>query len=339
MDSFFTGGFPSVRLRRLRRTGSLRALTQETILAPENLIQPVFLIDGHEKNEPIAHMPGVSRLSLDLLSQEVCGWADLGIKAIALFPVVDPSLKSEDGREAYNPSGLIPRAVRRLRSVCPEMVIIADVALDPYTTHGHDGLLAADGTILNDETIAVLVRQALCLAEAGVDIVAPSDMMDGRIGSIRSALESKGFKNTVILSYAVKYASAYYGPFRDAVGSAVALGQGDKRTYQMDPSNVEEALREAKLDISEGADILMVKPAGPYLDVLARVRRELGWPTFAYQVSGEYALLEAGVRAGLVPGPQAILESLVAIRRAGADAILTYYATRAAKWLREGLTR
>jgi porphobilinogen synthase len=316
----------------------LRALARETILAPEDLIQPVFVVGGEGRREEIARMPGIARQSLDVLVEEAREWERLGLRAVALFPAVDPSCKSEDGREAWNPDGLVPRALRVLRREVPDLVLIADVALDPYTTHGHDGLLGEDGEVLNDETLEVLTRQALCLAEAGADVVAPSDMMDGRVGALRRALETAGHTQTVILSYAVKYASAFYGPFRDAVGSAQALGRGDKNTYQMDPANVEEALREARLDIQEGADILMVKPAGPYLDVLTRVRHELGWPTFAYQVSGEYALLEHGIRSGLLEGPRAVLESLVAIRRAGADAILTYYAARAARWLREGST-
>lgn len=330
------GAFPLTRLRRLRRTAGLRALVRETVLTPECLIQPVFVVDGEGRREAISRMPGVDRLSPDLLVDVARGWLELGLAAVALFPAIDPALKSDDGHEAWNPEGLVPRTVRLLRAHCPRLTVIADVALDPYTTHGHDGLLGPDGSVLNDETLEALVRQALCLAEAGVDIVAPSDMMDGRVGALRRALEAAGHSRTVILSYAVKYASAYYGPFRDAVGSAAALGHGDKSTYQMDPANVEEALREARLDIQEGADILMVKPAGPYLDVLARVRRELGWPTFAYQVSGEYALLEEGVRRGLLESPRAVLESLTAIRRAGADAVLTYYAARVARWLREG---
>ena len=332
-----TAAFPWTRLRRLRRTAGLRTLVRETALAPEDLIQPVFVVSGQDRREPVARMPGVDRLSVDLLVKEVQGWRRLGIPAVALFPAVDPSRKSEDGREAWNPDGLVPCALRTLRQTVPDLVLVADVALDPYTSHGHDGLLGPDGTLLNDETLEVLVRQALCLAEAGADVVAPSDMMDGRVGVLRHALESAGHTQTVILSYAVKYASAFYGPFRDAVGSASSLGRGDKSTYQMDPANSDEALREARLDIQEGADILMVKPAGPCLDVIARVRRELGWPTFAYQVSGEYALLESGIRNGLLEGPRAVLESLVAIRRAGADAILTYYAGRVARWLREGV--
>jgi porphobilinogen synthase len=335
-DPWFPGAFPATRLRRLRRTPGLRALVRETVLAPEDLIQPAFVVAGEDRREEVARMPGVVRLSIDRLVEEACEWRRLGVPAVALFPAVDPALKSEDGREAWNPEGVVPRAIRALRRALPDLVLIADVALDPYTTHGHDGLLGPDGTVLNDETLAVLVRQALCLAEAGVDIVAPSDMMDGRVGALRRALEAAGHTQTVILSYAVKYASAFYGPFRDAVGSATALGRGDKSTYQMDTANVDEALREARLDIQEGADILMVKPAGPCLDVLARVRRELGWPTFAYQVSGEYALLEQGILSGLLDGPRVVLESLVAIRRAGADAILTYYAARVARWLREG---
>ncbi len=330
------GSFPGTRLRRLRRTPGLRTLVRETILVPEDLIQPAFVVAGEGRREEVARMPGVVRMSLDVLAEEAREWRRLGIPAVALFPAVDPARKSEDGREAWNPEGLVPCALRALRRAVPDLVLIADVALDPYTSHGHDGLLGADGTVLNDETLEILVRQGLCLADAGADVVAPSDMMDGRVGVLRHALEAAGHTQTVILSYAVKYASAFYGPFRDAVGSAQALGRGDKSTYQMDPANAEEALREARLDIQEGADILMVKPAGPCLDVLARVRRELGWPTFAYQVSGEYALLEQGIRSGLLEGPRAVIESLVAIRRAGADAILTYYAARAARWLREG---
>jgi porphobilinogen synthase len=332
-DPWLPGAFPATRLRRLRRTPGLRALVRETVLAPEDLIQPAFVVAGEDRREEVARMPGVVRLSIDRLVEEACEWRRLGVPAVALFPAVDPALKSEDGREAWNPEGLVPRAIRALRRALPDLVLIADVALDPYTTHGHDGLLGPDGTVLNDETLAVLVRQALCLAEAGVDIVAPSDMMDGRVQAIRRALDAAGLIHTRIMSYAAKYASSFYGPFRDAVGSAGAL-IGDKKTYQMDPANSDEALREVALDLAEGADMVMVKPGLPYLDIIRRVKDRFGVPTFAYQVSGEYAMIKAAAERGFLDGEKAMMESLIAFKRAGANGVLTYFAPEAARLLR-----
>ncbi len=328
-----TGPFPATRLRRMRCDDFSRRLMRETKLDSADLIYPVFILEGHSKREPVSSMPGVERLSIDLLLQEASETHALGIPAIALFPVTPAGKKTEDAREAYNPDGLAQRAVRALKDAVPELGVITDVALDPFTTHGQDGLIDDSGYVLNDETVEVLVRQALSHAASGADIVAPSDMMDGRIGAIRTALEGAGHRNTRILAYAAKYASSFYGPFRDAVGSAGNLGTGNKYTYQMDPGNSDEALREVALDLAEGADMVMVKPGMPYLDIVRRVKQEFGVPTFAYQVSGEYAMLKAAAQLGWLDERAAVLESLLCIKRAGADAILTYYARTVAQWL------
>jgi porphobilinogen synthase len=320
-------------MRRLRRDDFSRRLVRECALSRDDLICPLFVVEGRKQRVPVPSMPGVERLSIDELVAQAARIARLGIPAIALFPVIDAALKSAHGGEAWNPGGLVQRAVRALKAELPELGVITDVALDPYTDHGHDGVLDHGGRVANDPSVAALVRQALSQAEAGADMVAPSDMMDGRIGAIRGALESAGFVDTRILAYSAKYASRFYGPFRDAVGSAASLGAADKTGYQMDPANSDEALREAALDIAEGADVVMVKPALPCLDIVHRVRSELRVPTFAYQVSGEYAMLEAAAANGWLDGPAAALESLLAIKRAGADAIVTYHAERAASWL------
>ncbi|HVZ90747.1 MAG TPA: porphobilinogen synthase [Rhizomicrobium sp.] len=324
--------FPATRMRRIRRHDWSRRLVAEATLSPADFIWPLFVIEGERKREPVKSMPGVDRLSIDLAVDAAKEAAALGIPAIALFPQTDPRLKSEDGREALNPDNLVCRAVRAIKAAVPEIGVLCDVALDPYTTHGHDGVLI-DGYVANDETVEILVRQALEEARAGCDIVAPSDMMDGRIGAIRKALEDGGFKNTMIMAYAAKYASAFYGPFRDAVGSAKAL-TGDKRAYQMDPANSDEALREVALDIAEGADMVMVKPGMPYLDIVRRVKDAFGVPTFAYQVSGEYSMLTAAANQGFLDGERAMLESLIAFKRAGASGVLTYFAREAARLLR-----
>ena len=318
----------------MRRDPFSRRLARESRLTVDDLIQPLFVIEGSKRREPVASMPGIERLSIDFLVAEAGRLASLGIPAVALFPVPDPSSKSEDGREAWNPDGLAQRAVRELKGKVPALGVITDVALDPYTTHGQDGIIDASGLVLNDATVAALVKQARSHAAAGADMVAPSDMMDGRIGAIRSALEQDGHHDTRILAYSAKYASCFYGPFRDAVGSATALGKADKSTYQMDPANSDEALREVALDISEGADIVMIKPGLPYLDIVRRVKDEFSVPTFVYQVSGEYAMLAAAIANGWLEERAAVLESLACIKRAGADGILTYYAGRAAGWLR-----
>ncbi len=336
MDSFQTSGFPRVRPRRLRRDAFSRALVREARLAAEDLIWPVFVLEGSGRREPVASMPGVERLSIDELVKEAERAAGLGIPALALFPVTPPEKKSEDAAEAYNPDGLAQRAVRALKAALPELGVIADVALDPFTTHGQDGLVDDTGYVMNDETVAVLVKQALSHAEAGADVVAPSDMMDGRVGAIRDALEAAGHVHTRILAYSAKYASSFYGPFRDAVGSAANLGRGDKSTYQMDPANGDEALREVALDLAEGADMVMVKPGLPYLDVVRRVKERFGVPVFAYQVSGEYSMLMAAAANGWLDERAVVMESLLAFRRAGADAVLTYFAPRVAAWLAEG---
>jgi porphobilinogen synthase len=299
------------------------------VLTPADLIWPIFVIDGANRREPVASMPGVDRISVDLVAAAVDEATKLGIPVIALFPYTDPSRKTDDGREALNPDNLVCRATRAVRATKADIGVLCDVALDPYTTHGHDGLVK-DGTILNDETVEVLVAQALTQVRAGCDIIAPSDMMDGRVGAIRAALEREGYKDTLIMAYAAKYASAFYGPFRDAVGSAKAL-KGDKRTYQMDPANGDEALREVALDIAEGADMVMVKPGLPYLDIVRRVKDAFGVPTFAYQVSGEYSMIMGAAERGWIDGNRAIVESLTAFKRAGADGVLTYFAPRAAK--------
>ena len=322
-------------MRRTRRSAALRALVAESTLGPSDLIYPVFVLDGQKKIEEVPSMPGIARKSIDLLLQEATEAADLGIPAIALFPVIEAGGKSLDGAECANPDGLVQRTVQALKSALPELAVITDVALDPYTTHGQDGIIDDDGYVLNDETVEMLVRQATSHAEAGADIVAPSDMMDGRVGAIRSALEAGGHRNTLILAYAAKYASCYYGPFRDAVGSAANLGGSDKRNYQMDPANTDEALREVSLDLAEGADLVMVKPALPYLDVIRRVREEFQVPTFAYQVSGEYAMIKAAGENGWLDEKAAALEALLSIKRAGANAILSYFALQAARWMAE----
>ncbi|MEO7056847.1 MAG: porphobilinogen synthase [Caldimonas sp.] len=325
--------YPSSRPRRLRRDTWSRDLVRETRVHPSDLILPVFVLDGTGKTETIASMPGVQRLSLDRLYPVADECVALGIPVLALFPVIEPSLKSEDGREAMNPDGLVPTVVRELKKRFPGLGIMIDVALDPFTTHGQDGLLDDTGYIVNDATVAVLAQQAMVQSDAGVDIVAPSDMMDGRIGAIRDALESAGHIHTRIMAYSAKYASAFYGPFRDAVGSAGNLGKSNKKVYQMDPGNSDEALREVALDIAEGADMVMVKPGMPYLDIVRRVKDEFRVPTFAYQVSGEYAMLKAAALNGWLDGDAVMMESLLAFKRAGADGVLTYFALEAARLL------
>jgi porphobilinogen synthase len=327
--------FPMGRPRRLRRDAFTRNLVREHALTAHDLIYPVFVTDGSGKREAIASMPGVERLSLDLLLPVAEECVKLGIPVMALFPVIEPALKTPDGKEALNPDGLVPRVVRELKQRFPELGLMTDVALDPFTSHGQDGLPDQNGYILNDETVEVLVKQALTQAQAGVDIVAPSDMMDGRIGAIRETLEAAGLVHTRIMAYSAKYASAFYGPFRDAVGSAGNLGKADKKVYQMDPGNSDEALREVALDIAEGADMVMVKPGMPYLDVVRRVKDEFQVPTFAYQVSGEYAMLKAAAQNGWLDHDAVMLESLLAFKRAGADGVLTYFALDAARKLRE----
>jgi porphobilinogen synthase len=326
--------FPASRPRRLRRDAFSRDLVRESRLAPQDFILPVFVLDGTNRVEDVTSMPGVQRLSIDRLLPVAEECVELGIPVLALFPVIDPALKTEDGREATNPDGLVPRIVAELKQRFPQLGLMTDVALDPYTSHGQDGLLDAGGYILNDETVAALVRQAQLQAAAGVDIVAPSDMMDGRIGAIRSALEGSGHALTRIMAYSAKYASAFYGPFREAVGSKGNLGKADKKVYQMDPGNSDEALREVQLDIAEGADMVMVKPGMPYLDIVRRVKDTFRMPTFAYQVSGEYAMLKAAAANGWLDHDAVMMESLLAFRRAGADGVLTYFARDAARWLR-----
>ena len=330
--------YPMGRPRRLRRDSFSRNLVRENQLSPHDLIYPVFVVEGAQRREAVLSMPGVERVSLDLLLPVAQQCVDLGIPVMALFPVIDPGLKTPDGREALNPDGLVPRVVRALKKQFPELGLMTDVALDPFTSHGQDGLLdpnpAANGYILNDETVAVLVKQALTQAEAGVDVVAPSDMMDGRIGAIRHALEANHFIHTRIMAYSAKYASAFYGPFRDAVGSAGNLGKSNKKVYQMDPGNSDEALREVAMDIAEGADMVMVKPGMPYLDVVRRVKDEFRVPTFAYQVSGEYAMLKAAAQNGWLDHDAVVMESLLAFKRAGADGVLTYFALHAARLLK-----
>jgi porphobilinogen synthase len=322
-------------MRRLRRDDFSRRMVREARLSADDLIWPVFVLEGANKRQAVKSMPGVERLSIDLLVKEAREAYKLGIPAIALFPVVPQNKKSLDAIEAFNPEGLAQRAVRALKKALPELGVITDVALDPFTTHGQDGLIDAKGYVLNDETVEVLVRQAVSHAEAGADIVAPSDMMDGRIGAIREALEDAGHIHTKILSYAAKYASSYYGPFRDAVGSAKNLGGGGKHTYQMDPANGDEALWEVALDLEEGADMVMVKPGMPYLDVVRRVKDEFGAPTFVYQVSGEYAMLKAAAQKGWLDEKAVVMEAMLSFRRAGADGILTYYARDVARWLQQ----
>ena len=329
-----TPSFPAVRMRRLRANAWSRNLVAENTLSPSDFIWPLFVVDGENKRVPVASMPGVERLSVDLAAAAAEDAVRLGIPVIALFPFTDPAKKSEDGREALNPDNLVCRAVRAIKKAAPGIGVLCDVALDPYTSHGHDGLIK-NGTILNDETVEMLVKQSLVQVEAGCDIIAPSDMMDGRIGAIRTALENAGHTNTLLMAYAAKYASAFYGPFRDAVGSAKAL-TGDKRTYQMDPANGDEALREVALDIAEGADMVMVKPGMPYLDIVRRVKDAFAVPTFVYQVSGEYSMLMAAIERGFLDRDRVILESLLGFKRAGANGILTYFARDAAKLLAAG---
>ena len=327
--------FPANRPRRLRRDAFTRDLVREHRLHPSDLILPVFVQDGTNQVHDVASMPGVQRLSLDRLYPVADQCVALGVPVLALFPVIDPALKTPDGREAANPDGLVPRVVRALKARFPQLGVLTDVALDPFTSHGQDGLLDDTGYILNDPTTEMLVQQALVQAEAGVDIVAPSDMMDGRIGAIRRALEARNFIHTRIMAYSAKYASAFYGPFRDAVGSASNLGKADKKVYQMDPGNSDEALREVALDLAEGADMVMVKPGMPYLDIVRRVKDEFRVPTFAYQVSGEYAMLKAAAANGWLDGDAVMMESLLAFKRAGADGVLTYFALDAARRLRQ----
>ena len=324
--------YPALRMRRLRRHDWTRRLVAENALSPADFIWPVFVIEGDNKREAVSSMPGVERLSVDLLVQAAKEAAQLGIPVIALFPQTPAGLKTDDGREAVNPDNLVCRAVRAIKSAVPQIGVLCDVALDPYTSHGHDGLLR-DGDVHNDSTVEMLVRQSLVQVEAGCDIIAPSDMMDGRIGAIRAALEKAGHHNTLLMAYAAKYASAFYGPFRDAVGSAKSL-VGDKRTYQMDPANSDEALREVALDLAEGADMVMVKPGMPYLDLVWRVKDRFGVPTFAYQVSGEYAMLQAAFEKNWLDRDRAILESLTGFKRAGASGVLTYFAVEAARLLK-----
>ncbi len=328
------GQFPARRMRRLRRTGFLRDMVRESSLSPADFIYPVFILDGTNQCQPVASMPGIERVSVDRLLPKCEEAIKLGIPAIALFPVIDSSLKTVGGEEAFNAQGLVPRALREIKKRFPALGVVCDVALDPYTSHGQDGLIDPSGYILNDETIAVLERQALCQAEAGVDIVAPSDMMDGRIGAIRRALDAQDHIHTAIMAYSAKYASAFYGPFRDAVGSVGNLGKSDKKNYQMDPGNSDEALREIALDLQEGADMVMVKPGMPYLDIVQRCKSAFGAPTFVYQVSGEYAMLKAAAQNGWLDGESCMMESLLGFKRAGADGILTYFAIEASRILK-----
>ncbi len=326
-------GFPATRMRRMRRDDFSRRLMRENRLGPDDLIYPVFVVEGAGERQPVASMPGVFRLSIDELLREAKEIAALGIPALALFPSPEAGGKSLDGREAWNPDGLVQLAVAELKAALPALGVICDAALDPYTTHGQDGIIDAGGYVLNDETVEALVRQALSQARAGADVIAPSDMMDGRIGAIRAALEAEGHIHTRILAYSAKYASSYYGPFRDAVGSSGSLGGGNKYSYQMDPANSDEAIAEVALDLAEGADMVMVKPGMPYLDVVRRVKDEFGVPTFVYQVSGEYAMHQAAAQNGWLDGDAVMLESLLSIKRAGADGILTYFAPAAARLL------
>lgn len=326
----------AIRPRRMRRDDFSRRLMREHVLTTNDLIYPVFVLEGDNRIEPVASMPGVQRQSLDHLLQTAGECVALGIPALALFPVIEQQYKSLTADEAWNRDGLVPRAVRALKAAYPQLGIITDVALDPYTTHGQDGVIDGTGYVLNDETVAILVKQALCHADAGADVVAPSDMMDGRIGAVRDALEEAGHIHTRILAYSAKYASAFYGPFRDAVGSSANLGKGNKYNYQMDPGNSDEALREVALDLEEGADMVMVKPGMPYLDIVRRVKQEFGVPTYAYHVSGEYAMLKAAVQNGWLDERAVVLEAMLGFKRAGADGVLTYYAMDIARWLREG---
>ena len=325
--------FPHIRMRRMRKDDFSRRLMRESVISTDDLIYPVFVIEGQKKRQSVASMPGIERMTVDELVKEAAICVDLGIPALALFPVVSESSKSEKAEEAYNPEGLAPEAVGALKEAFPDLGVITDVALDPYTSHGQDGLMNEAGYIVNDETVDVLVQQAVCHASAGADIVAPSDMMDGRIGAIRAALDHENQPNTRILAYSAKYASSFYGPFRDAVGSAGNLGGGNKYSYQMDPANTDEAIHEVALDLQEGADMVMVKPGMPYLDIVRRVKDTFGVPTFAYHVSGEYAMLKVASGNGWLDEKSVVLETMVAFKRAGADAILTYYAKDIARWV------
>jgi porphobilinogen synthase len=335
MPALTSSAYPAIRMRRMRRDPFSRALMRENTITPSDLIYPVFILDGEGQRQQVASMPGVERVSVDLLMEVAQECVTLGIPVLAIFPVIDAALKTYDGVEATNPDGLVPRAVRALKARFPELVILTDIALDPYTTHGQDGLPDESGYIVNELTIEMLTRQALTHAAAGVDVVAPSDMMDGRIGAIRSALEAAGHIHTRIMAYSAKYASAFYGPFRDAVGSSANLGKADKNTYQMDPANSDEALREVALDLAEGADMVMVKPGMPYLDIVRRVKDEFRVPTFAYQVSGEYAMLKAAAQNGWLDHDKVMMESMMAFKRAGADGVLTYFARDIARLLRD----
>ena len=328
--------FPALRMRRMRRDPFSRALMRENVITAADLIYPVFILDGTQQRQTVASMPGVERVSVDLLLNVAQDCVALGIPVLALFPVIEADGKSLDGAEAYNPDGLVPRAIRALKQAFPELGILTDVALDPYTVHGQDGIIDERGYVINDITTEVLVKQALCHADAGADVLAPSDMMDGRIAAIRAALEDKGHIHTRIMAYSAKYASAFYGPFRDAVGSAANLGKGDKNQYQMDPANSDEALREVALDLAEGADMVMVKPGMPYLDIVRRVKDEFKVPTFAYQVSGEYAMIKAAAQNGWLDHDKVMMESMMAFKRAGADAVLTYFALDIARLLKAG---
>jgi len=331
----YKGSFPGVRLRRMRRDAFSRRMMRETTLTPADFIYPVFVLDGSGREEPVESLPGVSRKSFDRLARDAEACVELGVPAIALFPVIPPELKSADAAQAWRADDLVPRTVRALKARFPSLGVVTDVALDPYTSHGQDGLVDASGYVMNDETVEALVKQALCHAEAGADMVAPSDMMDGRVGALRQALDGRGLQRTRILAYSAKYASAFYGPFRDAVGSSANLKGGDKHTYQMDPANSDEALREVALDIAEGADMVMVKPGLPYLDIVRRVKDAFGMPTAVYQVSGEYAMLKAAAQMKWLDERSCVLEALTGMKRAGADAILTYFALDAARWLKE----
>lgn len=331
-----TSPYPNLRMRRMRRNEFSRRLMRENVLTANDFIYPMFILEGENQREAVPSMPGVERVSIDLLLKEAEQCLELGIPAIALFPVVPQEKKSDDAAEAYNPDGLAQRAVRALKQAFPELGVMTDVALDPFTSHGQDGLIDDTGYVLNDETVAVLTRQAVSHAEAGADIVGPSDMMDGRIGEIRTALEAAGHIHTRILAYSAKYASSFYGPFRDAVGSAANLAGGNKYSYQMDPANSDEALREVALDLEEGADMVMIKPGMPYLDIVRRIKDTFGAPTYVYHVSGEYAMLKAAAQNGWLNEKACVLEALLSFKRAGADGILTYYAKDAAAWLREG---
>jgi porphobilinogen synthase len=330
-----SGKFPATRPRRMRKDDFSRRLMREHVVTADDLIYPVFVLDGERRTEGVASMPGVQRQSIDVLLETAAACVALGIPALALFPVVDQSLKSLDAAEAWNPQGLVPRTIKALKSRFPELGVITDVALDPYTTHGQDGIIDDTGYVLNDETTVALVKQALCHATAGADVVAPSDMMDGRIGAIRNALEQAGHIHTRILAYSAKYASAFYGPFRDAVGSSANLGKGNKYNYQMDPANSDEALKEVALDLEEGADMVMVKPGMPYLDIVRRVKAQFGVPTYAYHVSGEYAMLKAAAQNGWLDERACVLETMLGFKRAGADGVLTYYAMDIARWLKD----